>query len=264
VFAQAYPGTLQFPSYAPGSTVYIRATVSDPFGSADISSADISLTDSASLTQINNQAMLSVATPDSSSHVFEYQYTIPALPEGLWNISITANEGTEGTVSHTAQSPMLVSSISPNLTVSNNSVVLSDPTNVLNPKAIPGAIVEYNLSVENQGLGVIDANTTVLTFPISTDVKLFFGSPISPITFIDGVNTSGLTFIFTSLASITDDIDFSNDGGITFITPSADIDGFDITVPPINFVRLNPKSEFRASDGVNHPSMSIKYRVIVN
>ncbi len=47
VFAAAFPSTTQFPSYAPGSTVFIRATVSDPFGNADITISDISITDSA-------------------------------------------------------------------------------------------------------------------------------------------------------------------------------------------------------------------------
>ena len=66
---------------------------------------------------------------------------------------------------------------------------------------------------------------------------------------------------FISLASTVDDIDFSNDGGATYITPTVDANGFDTTSPPINFIRFNPKGEFRGSDGVNNPSMQINFRV---
>ncbi len=264
VFAEAYPGTLQYPSYAPGSTVYIRSTVSDPFGNADISSADITITDSTTPTpvvRVNNQAMVSVATATAATKVYEYQYTIPATPEGQWDISITANEGSEGTVSHTARSPMIVSLLSPDLVVSKSSLVLSDPVNTINPKVISGAIIEYSIAVENKGLGTIDIDTTVITFPVASGTNFYFGAPLKPATFVDGAVSSGLSYSFIDLSSITDDIDFSNDGGNSYITPSVDINGFDITVPPVNFIRLNPKGEFRASDGVNNPSMVMKYRV---
>ncbi|MBT8119090.1 MAG: hypothetical protein KJN89_05175 [Gammaproteobacteria bacterium] len=66
-----------------------------------------------------------------------------------------------------------------------------------------------------------------------------------------------------SLASTVDDIDFCNDVGSTTITPSVDTIGFDATSPPINFIRLNPKGEFRGSEGINNPSMQLNFRVKV-
>lgn len=261
VFAAPYPATTQFSSYEPGSTAYIRATVSDPFGSADITGANISVTDSTPTVQVNNQAMASVATPTGATRVYEYPYIIPATPDGFWSINITANEGTEGTVSHTSQATMIVGTT--NITISKNSTVLSDPINASNPKAIPNAIVEYAIAVENSGFGYVDLNTTVLTDPIPAETIFYFGSPLNPATFVDGATASGLSFTFTSLASTTDDIDFSNDGGLSFITPTIDGNGFDTTVPPINFIRINPKGEFIGSDGVNIPSMEIKFQVKV-
>ena len=262
VFAAAFPSTAQFPSYAPGSTVFIRATVSDPFGNADITSSDISITDSASAAQVTNAAMTSVATPSGATRVFEFQYTIPATPQGIWNLDITANEGFEGTVSHNVQTTMIVDTTA--IEVSKTSNVISDPVNGSNPKAIPNAIVEYTISVKNSGFGYADNNTLVINDPLPTNTSFFFGSPLNPTTFIDGIIPSGLLFSFINLASTADDIAFSNNGGTSFITPNVDVSGFDITVPPINFISINPKGTFKGSDdGVSTPSFEIKFRVKV-
>jgi len=262
VYSATFPAVTQFSSYEPGSTVYIRAVVSDPFGNADITSAAITVTDATPAVQVNNQAMVSVATPTGASRVYEYQYTIPANPQGIWDISIMANEGNEGTVLHTSTSTMIVGIA--NITMSKNSVVLSDPVNGSAPKAIPGAIVEYSIGVENAGFGYVDSNSFVISDPVAPGTTFYFGSPLNPITFIDGVTTSGLTFTFIDLASVVDDIDFSNDGGLSFITPTIDANGFDTTVPAINFIRINPKGELSGSDGVNNPSMQINFRVRVD
>ena len=264
VFAAAYPATTQFSSYEPGSTVFIRATVSDPFGNADITSASLSIDDATPTNRVNNATMNSVATPTGATRIYEYQYTLPANPEGFWNLSVTANEGLEGAISHTAQATMVVGVT--RISISKNSVVLSDPiNNASNPKSIPGAIVEYTIGVQNTGFGYVDADSIILTDPLPASTRFYFGSPLDPVSFVDGANPSGIANInFITLDDITDDIDFSNDNGATFITPQVDPNGFDITAPPINFIRINPKGEFNGSDGVNHPSMEIRFRVRVN
>ena len=262
VYSAAYPSTTQFTSYSPGSTIYIRATVSDPFGNADITGSTITITDPTPAVQVNNVPMTSVATPTGDTRIYEYQYTLPFTPEGLWTASVTANEGTEGTVSHTSQAVIIVGT--PTLLVSKNSQVISDPINVTNPKAIPESVTEYTLSVTNSGYGYADNNTIVISDPVAIGTTLYLGSPADPAQFTDGLTASGLSYTFTSLASTTDDIDFSNNGGASFITPTVDGSGFDATVPPINFIRITPKGAFRGSDGTNDPSFSIKWRVKVN
>jgi len=262
VFSEPYPGITQFPSYEPSSTVYIRATVSDPFGNADITSANISITDPTPAVQVNNAVMTEIATPTAATKVYEFSYTIPVSPDGIWDINITANEGSEGTVSHTLQSGMIIGTT--NFTISKNSVVLSDPVNATNPKAIPGAIIEYTVNVENAGFGYADTDSFVISDPVAPGTTFYFGSPLNPINFIDGITTSGLTFTFIDLASVIDDIDFSNDNGASFVTPTADASGFDSTVPAINFIRVNPKGELSGSDGANNPSMQINFRVRVD
>ncbi len=263
IYDQPWPDLTKYSSYEPGSTVFIRALVSDPFGSADITGATITIDDSNSPPSIiTNATMTSVDTPTPATRLFEYQYIIPATPEGVWPLSVTASEGFEGTVTHTGTGSMLVGS--PQITISKNSAVLSDPINASNPKTIPGAIVEYTINVSNAGYGYFNTDTFILNDPIPAATTFFFGSPVNPATFTDGTTTSGLTFTFTNLGDATDDIDFSNDGGGSFVTPTTDANGFDTTAPPINFIRINPKGEFRGGDTVNNPSMEIKFRVRMN
>lgn len=260
-YAAPWPSTAKFSSYTPGSTVYVRATVSDPFGNADITSANISITDANAAAQVSNAAMTSVATPTGATRVYEYSYTLPATPEGFWNVSVTAKEGQENAISHTAQAQLVVGTA--NISISKTSQVISDPVNnTAQPKRIPAAIVEYTIQVQNSGFGYVDNNSIIITDPLPAATKFFFGNPLNPVSFVDGANSSGVTVTFNALNDTTDNIDFSNDGGATFITPQVDAaTGEDITVPPINFIRITPSGEFRGSDGVNHPSMQVKFRV---
>jgi trimeric autotransporter adhesin len=262
VYAVAYNSTEQYSSYLPGSTVFIRALVSDPFGNADINSSTISITDPTSTVQVNNAAMTAVANPDGASTLYEYQYISPASPEGFWTLDITANEGTEGTISHNSQSTMILGTS--NINVSKTSQVLSDPINASNPKAIPGAIVEYTITVSNSGYGYADLDSIMIDDPLAAQTSFYFGNPLNPAQFTDGATPSGLSYTFTSLGSGTDDIDFSNDGGSSFVTPSVDASGYDTTTPAINFIRINPKGELRGSDGVNNPSFTINYKLKIN
>lgn len=265
VYAGASPSTTQFKSYLPGATVYLRAKVSDPFGYLDISSVDFTVTNPVPTQVFSTNITVPVVDPAAAgaTAVFETPYTIPATPDGIWTIGYTANEGYEvvGAVTHSSSANMIIGS--PALTVSKNSQTIFDPVNSSNYKAIPNAIVEYSVGVENAGYGYVDINTTSISDPLAAGTTFYFGSPLNPATFVDGLTVSGLSFTFASLASTTDDIDFSNDGGATFITPTVDANGFDTTSPPINYIRLNPKGEFRGSDGVNNPSMQINFRVRV-
>jgi len=143
-----------------------------------------------------------------------------------------------------------------NITVSKNSSVLSDPINATNPKAILGAIIEYTINVENSGLGVIDVDSLVITDPIPVNTTFYFGLPFNPANIVDGAVASGL-----NIPLDFNNITYSNDGGATFVAPVIDGNGFDATVPAINFIRFNLTGAFNASDGTNHPSMELRFRV---
>ena len=185
------------------------------------------------------------------------------LPVGtiINNASLTATFPTppianfDGTLDTDETATLIVKSP---IEISKTSMVFSDPANVTtNPKAIPGAIVEYAIEVKNIGDNDLNNDSIAITDPLPANTRFFFGSPLDPITFNDGAVISGLT-------NTTNDISFSNDGGTTFITPNVDVDGFDITAPPINFIKIEPKGAFNAnSDPAITPSFEVKFRVKV-
>ncbi len=93
VYSAAYPGGTAITSGVGGSTKYIRAIVTDPFGSADITALNIKITPGATV------AATSVATA-GCTRTYEYTWTTPAAG-GTYGISATAKEGFENTVSDT-------------------------------------------------------------------------------------------------------------------------------------------------------------------
>ena len=149
---------------------------------------------------------------------------------------------------------------SPSLTILKTVAVTSDPVNgATNPKFIPGAVAEYTIVTTNSG-GPVDNNTTVITDPIPADTDLFVGdlggAGSGPILFVQGAPTSTLTWTFTSLASLADDIDFSNDNGATWTYVPVPVGGYD---PAVNRIRLNPKGVMTGSNAY----FELRFRVRV-
>jgi uncharacterized repeat protein (TIGR01451 family)/fimbrial isopeptide formation D2 family protein len=371
IYSAAYPSTSQAASYGQGDTIYIRASVSDPFGFADISGGTIA---------IKNPVGTTVATPtlvngthtkatSGAIRVYEYAYAIPASPTvGGWTASVTANEGSEGTITHTGNggfnvggkvtlrktwgagsiagnavlltisggtSPVAGSSTAPStltpatsnaatgatitlteaytagvagnytttlactkdsdgttvtptgtglsrtitmpsgsvtctftnsksvpLTVVKVATTLSDPVNgATNPKAIPGAIIEYQIIVTNPATTPVDVDAMYINdqVPASMDLRVvdIGGSGSGPVQFVNGSPSSGLTYTFSSLSSTTDDLSFSNDGGATWTySPTAGAAGTD---PAVTNVRVNPKGAYNA----NSAQFTIKLRMRV-
>ena len=164
----AYPGGTAITPVTTGSTVYVRAVVSDPFGSYDIVTAPtITIKDPSNNILINAAAMTYVATgaeTPSLTKTYQYQYTIPASPTGNWSVSVRATEGTEGTVSNTAYATMPVTIPQPNLTVVKYANgVTSGATSA------PGQVITYTVVVTNTGPGV--ATNVVLTDSLSPYVS---------------------------------------------------------------------------------------------
>ena len=126
---------------SPGSTIYIHATVSDPFGSFDITSAAIDIVNPGGTTVVASAAMTEVADSGAATKTYEYAYTIPAVgPAGAWTARVTANEGSEGTVSDLGVGAITVAS--PTITVLKSA---SRTT------ANPGDVVTYTVQVFNTG-----------------------------------------------------------------------------------------------------------------
>ncbi|HTO70092.1 MAG TPA: hypothetical protein VMR31_09555 [Myxococcota bacterium] len=170
----------------------------------------------------------------------------------------------------------VVVAAAPKYTVTETSLVISDPVNCTTPgnsascspansqKRIPASIVEYQDVVSNSG-GVNDPNSVVISNPVPANTSLrvvdIGGAGSGPVAFVDGTTTSALTYTFTSLASTTDDLDFSNDGGTTWTyTPVANGAGCDLAVTNL---RVRPRGTFAADSGTPDPSFTLRFRVCV-
>ena len=147
--------------------------------------------------------------------------------------------------------------LAPGLLVSKVAQTLTDPfSGGSNPKAIPGAVVQYTVGVSNQGAGSPDAASLLITDPLPTDTALFVDtSGGDPIVFIDGAVSSGLSYNYAT------DVTFSNQVGggapYTYI-PVPDAQGFD---PAITGYRINPTGAMNPTVGPNVPSFNIQLRV---
>ncbi len=96
VYDAPYPGGNLVTTPVAGSTVYIRASVSDPFGSYDITSLGLAVTGpnlGASFTNVLTDANL--VASDAVSKTYQFPWTAGATT-GDYSIAVTAHEGTEG------------------------------------------------------------------------------------------------------------------------------------------------------------------------
>ncbi len=153
----------------------------------------------------------------------------------------------------------------PHPSIQKTSTVLSDGINPTNPKRIPGALIEYTINTSNSGNGVTDNNSIVISDSIPANTALYVndisGPGTGPIRFVDGSPPSGLTYTFNNLASNTDNLQFSNNGGASYTyTPSPDGNGVDSSVTNI---RVLPQGQLLAPNGNGTPSFQIKFRVKV-
>jgi uncharacterized repeat protein (TIGR01451 family) len=265
MYNAAYNGGALQTTFYPNATVYVRAQVSDPFGSFDIGGARVTIIDPSNVTQLNNAAMTAQGAPATcnsqaaASCIFQTAYTVPASPSlGGWTVRVTASEGAEGTVTDLGVGNFTVVIPQPSLTVVKTSTVESDPINLAtNPKRIPNAVVRYDITVTNSGPGTIDAGTLALTDPIPANSSMYVStSSGNPVVFSNGTTPSGLTFTYATSVS------YSSTGasGPWTYTPVPDANGFDAAV---RAVRIAPSGVMSAA-GSGNPSFTIQFRVRVN
>ncbi|NJS13945.1 MAG: hypothetical protein HC788_04160 [Sphingopyxis sp.] len=141
-----------------------------------------------------------------------------------------------------------------NLTVSKVSSVVSDPVNgTTNPKLIPGAVVEYAITVTNVGNQTVSANTIIVADVLPAN---FTYDGATPVTFVNGATASGLN-AFNAATMVS----FSSQpsGGAPYAyTPTA---GYDANV---RGVRIAPTGTMAAATATTQPSFTIRFRGRVN
>lgn len=255
----------------PGQALSIESRISDPFGSFDITSALISITDAAGRQMVNQQSMDVLSDSNGATKTYNLNYNLPTNAAlGDWTITITANEGSENEISHSSDYTLSVNAALPVITMTKTVSVFSDPihgenTSTSFSKALPGAILTYTLLAENSGQGAAENNSIWISDVIPKNtymlVKNFNDVPgKGPVIEQPENPNSGLSFQFSALNSDSDNIEFSNNNGQTFdYSPSPDSEGID---KKITHFRINLRGIFRApTAGESANQFSIKFRV---
>jgi hypothetical protein len=188
-------------------------------------------------------------------------------PIGLWkqvagaNIAVSAGTYTfEVILPDPANFDLASLVFKPAIAVSKTSVAYSDPNNNrTNPKMIPSGVVEYLISAATPNSYSVTSNSLVVTDPTPAGMTLvvadFGGAGSGPVSFSAGA--SGLTYSYASLASTSDNVDFSSNGGVSWTyTP---VTGGDGTDPNVTNIRLRPQGTMAASS-----TFSFRFRYKIN
>jgi len=137
------------------------------------------------------------------------------------------------------------------LIVQKSSVVISDPVNgTVNPKAIPGAIVEYSITVRNAGNRAVDSNSLIMVDEMPGDMAFATGTPVA---FTNGSPASGLNTFDASTM-----VRFSSQTGTPTNFNYSPVGAFDRNVRAI---RIAPTGTMAAAtSGTSQPSFTIRFR----
>jgi hypothetical protein len=177
-------------------------------------------------------------------------YGIGAAAFGLATVTTTATSQVNPAVADSVTDTVQV--LVPDLITIKSISGVSDARvfNSTNPKAIPGAVLQYAILVSNVGNGGTVVDSVYLIDSIPTSTEMYVGDGIvSPVTW-SGAG-SGLSYTFSGLGDGSDDIAFTSDSGpspaFTY-TPAGDVDGYDSAVRGF---RVNPKGSFSPTTSFN-------------
>lgn len=235
----------------------------DTDGSATLTAGDTLLTDTDSDGDPDTGPISAAA---SITILIAYGVPAGAAPGESTAIATTATSNFSPLISDAVADTVNVVA-APDLLVIKSVSTISDPINLgVNPKAIPGSVILYTITVSNQGSGTVDTDSFEITDAVPgggcmvvTDIS---GAGSGPVNFQDGSPSSNLSYSFVSLGSTTDDLEFSNDAGLTYnYTPTAGAGGCD---PAVTDIRINPKGVFAADAGAGSPDVAFSFQVIVN
>jgi hypothetical protein len=261
-------GELSFAGFArPGSAIELYIAQPDPSGFGEGlsylgtftegSAADLDATTGT----YGPGSINGVAQGTDTTNRFSFRITAPGAVSLGTSLSSTAT--LTGETSEFGGNVIVTAG--PTLQVRKLVQTVSNPIQgATNAKAIPGALSKYTVRVLNSGTGAVDNNTVVITDQVPANTKMYIGDigvPGSgPVGFVNGSPSSALTWTFTALNSTTDDLDFSNDGGVTWsYVPTADGQGCDAAVTDI---RMRPKGTM-AGQGAGSPSFELSFQVVV-
>jgi uncharacterized repeat protein (TIGR01451 family) len=181
-------GGVPITSAGPGDTIWVVATVSDAFGAADISAANLTITNPAAAVTLAAASMTIPTTqPGGAQRNFQISYTLTSAL-GDWTLAVTAKEGLENTM--TATNSILFGSLDPVLTDSYKTVINTTSGNNADTKA--GDVLHYTISLVETG-GFSAAGVAVAD-PIPAGTAFVTGSlTIDAVAQVDPANDIDLT-----------------------------------------------------------------------
>lgn len=283
-------------SSQPDTQLSIRAEISDPFGAFDVTNATVSIKrangsyydfNADSITNgpnANSNTMNAIddVSDDQTSSTKTFEKVIELVDNesiGWWQLEVTGYEGNEQApeqVIHTSSTSFRITPFLPSIALNKSINVITDPINgATNPKAIPGAELQYTINAVNSGRGKSDDGSIILQDEIPVNSELFVGdltcpnrgpgTGVGPVCFIDGnnPNESGLTYNFVALDDLTDGISFSIDGTDFSYEPVDSGDGYDAA---IRYIRINPVGEYnnQPKNSSVEPEFNFSYQVRLN
>lgn len=134
-----------------------------------------------------------------------------------------------------------------NLTITKTATVVSDPVNgSTNPKLIPGAIVDYAITITNAGTGPVDLSTVVINDPVPANLATFVGT--NAVTFTNGTPSSGLSFTYPT------NVTWTRTGGLPLVPDAAGYDG------AVTNMRVAPTGTMPAATPAGQPSFTVRFR----
>lgn len=193
-------------------------------------------------------AVSAATVPAGSTCTYTVTTTVTSSGDKVNTIAAGALTGSYGSVAVASLDPASATiQVSAPLKIAKSSVAYSDPfNNGTNPKLIPGAYVYYTVTVENPGAASVTSGSIVITDPTPASLSLYVGDvpgTTGPLLFTAG--SSGATYSFAGLASTTDDVEFSNNGGTSWTyVPTPNADGVD---PAVTHMRIRPKGTMAAT-----------------
>lgn len=137
----------------------------------------------------------------------------------------------------------------PNLTVSKTSATVA--ATGVEKFSVPGAFVDYTITVTNSGGSTLDLNSAVIADILPPNVTYFHGD-------IDPVAAGVQTFVFTpgtsGLSMAAGNVTYSNNGGTTYAyAPTSGLD------PNVDALRFNPGGTMNANS-----SFTVRFRTAIN
>jgi len=135
-----------------------------------------------------------------------------------------------------AQTQQPAAAVGPDIRLS--STIVADPLGSQRPKALPGALVEYELKVSNLDTRLLKNGGFAITSPVPPHLMLVVSSPASPaiLPFQFERQTDAVVCRLSAPASTDDCLEFSSDGGANFdYVPNPGVDGVDSRISHVRF-----------------------------